>query len=470
MPSPTDTIATVSVDVHGGRATGPTPQWYRFWNTSLRFAPSPDILRTAANRIGRPKMIRAWLTLDEMYDYRDDSYHFNYRIGRNRYREDDAIHWYDRKRSAESEVDYQDYLDAVSAEADELLLCFRRYEHEAFNGVLGFAKYREVLKTCLTHCIERAPNITTLEVCNEWAWPHFGGLDHDRYWQIYREACRIAAELTDEMCLGEPLKVSGPASATDHFDHVGKFLRRYSDDADPARRLDAITLHDYSSGGGPARVLHLRARLNAWLAEHGLPGSLPVWVTEMGLREGRTEPDANLQTSAGVPALLWQMDRAGNMVGMPWCLHHDPDVQLWGTQTLPDGRLTPAGVAMELLGMHRGSRLDVENNGVDSDGNGVYALATADTGQFVVHLWNYADTGAEVDVRVTLPAHLATGAEMRVESFRLDATHNNALSDASARPDGLDVQRQVLSAGPSLHVREALPAYGTVLRRMMPVT
>jgi hypothetical protein len=457
--------------VYANDIRGKLPRLERYWNTSLRFAPSRAILDRAVAQFGPARMIRAWITLDEMWDYRDDSYHFNYRIGRNRYADDDAIDGYDRKRTAESEVDYYDYLDAVSASTDEILLCFRRYEHEAFNGTIGFEKYRQVLKAGLKHYLQRAANITAIEPCNEWAYGHFGGLDHDQYYRIYAETCRIAAELEDELALDKPLRIGGPASATAHFDHVGQFLRRLARDKAEHKRLDFISLHDYSSGERPVRVQNLRGRLDAWLVEHALPLETPIYVTEMGSHEGGKfggegrHAASNLVQAAGVFALQEQLRRAGYMTGFPWCLHHDPDVQTWSTQILPDGRLTPHGMVHRMRSMHRANELATESDGVNVDGLGVYALASADDEAAVIQAVNFSARPALAEVGVVgLGKLLSAGG--RVEHFLVDSHDNNGLADPEASPD-----LEADTAGPlgtkhQLALGAELEPYGAALWRI----
>ncbi len=384
---------------------GPLFRREQYRNTSLRFAPPRRVSEFAARELGRPRIVRVFITLDEFYDYRDDSYHPNYRIGVNRYDDDDAIHWYDRHRSKPSDVYFADYLKSVSDNADELLLCFRRYEHEAMNDVLGFDKYCGIVKAAIKHCKELAPNLRYIEVLNEWACSHFGGLDDDGYYRIYQAAYRIINELNDELQSG--MLVGGPTTATAHFRQIGEFLKRLDADQSPEKRLDFISFHDYSSGDRPVRVHELRQQLDDWLKEFGLPLNIPTFVTEIGTHEGakmKGLEDVNQLNAAGVATLLEHWRRCHDTIAFPWCQYHDPEIQYWSTQILPDGTLTAHGRLMKMLALHRENEIQVHVAGADENGLGLYALASRDEHAVAVQLWNHGKTSEPVEVEISLPA------------------------------------------------------------------
>jgi len=386
--------------------------------------------------------VRTFITLDEFWDYRDGSYHPDYRIGVNRYADNDAIHWYDRHRGKPSDVHFAEYLQSVSANADELLLCFRRYEHEAMNGVIGFETYRGVLKEAIRHCKRLAPNLRYIEVLNEWGCVHFGGLDDDGYYRFYRAAYTVVNELNREVRPSIPLLVGGPTTATAHFAQVEQFLKRYAADPTPEKRLDFVTFHDYSSGERPARVRELRLRLDAWLKANGIPIDTPTFVTEMGTHEGskmQEQIDSNRYNAAGVCTLLEQWRRCHDTLAFPWCQYHDPDIQFWSTQILPDRTLTPHGQVMRMLSMHRGQEVQTESDGIDEDGMGVYALASRDGSAVVVQAWNFAPRPATTRIDVRLPQEFTTGS-LRVREYRINSTHKMAEPRESAPKEQCTLQ------------------------------
>jgi hypothetical protein len=404
---------------------GPFFRRESYRNTSLRFAPPPWVSTFAAEQFGRPRIVRTFITLDEFWDYRDGAYHPNYLIGVNRYDDDDAIHWYDRHRSQPSDVRFAEYLQSVSANADELLLCFRRYEHEAINGVIGFDTYSQVLKEAIRHCKRLAPNLRYVEVLNEWGCVHFGGLDDDQYYRFYRAAYTIVNDLNRELQPLIPLQVGGPTTATAHFAQVEQFLKRYGADPSPGKRLDFISFHDYSSGERPVRVRELRRQLDQWLTACRLPIDIPAFVTEVGAYEGPKMPnraDANRYNAAGMCTLLEQWRCCHDTIIFPWCQYHNPDKQFWSTQILPDRVLTSHGQAMRLLSMHRRLELKAESDGIDEQGMGVYALSSRDENAVVVQAWNFAPRPAVARLDVRIPRGLRD-VSLRVREYRINSTH-----------------------------------------------
>ncbi|HEV7301143.1 MAG TPA: hypothetical protein VGN72_17385 [Tepidisphaeraceae bacterium] len=322
---------TIRIDAKG--RLGQLHRSEKYINTSLRFVPPPWLMRQASQTFGRFRIARVFLTLDEFWDYRDDTYHPNYRIGHNRYASDTTIHPYDRERTKPSEVHYQDYLDAVAAEADNLLLCVRRYEHEVTGGIICREKYEQVLTHAVRKNKLRHPNLRYLEALNESTNAHFGGLNAEAYYAFYRSFYRVANRVNAERLPGPAIEVGGPVTDKKRFNLVEDFLNHFRDDRDPAKRLDFVSFHDYASGDRPARVAELRKQLDRFLINAGLPLNLQTFMTEMGTHEGKDGSNSGM--AAGVPALFEQVRRQHDMVAFPW---------LWSTQHLTDGRMTPHGM------------------------------------------------------------------------------------------------------------------------------
>ncbi|MGE9292998.1 MAG: hypothetical protein ACQKBW_05245 [Puniceicoccales bacterium] len=425
MTTTTEVLPLVNTRVDTSSNKGRLHRSEKYVNTSLRYAPTAPILATANENFGPFKMARIFLTLDEYWDFRDESFHPNYRIGRDRYKGDCRIHGYDRARSKESQVDYLDYIDGVASQVDELLLCVRRLEHEVTNGVISREKYEEVLYAGVRMIKVRHPNLRYLEVLNESSNDHFGGLDDVGYYAFYQSFYRVAARINAEGLPGPELGVGGPVTDKARFDLVGLFLKHYTEDTDSDKRLDFISYHDYASGDRPVRTGDLRVRLDAWLKEYGLPLDLPAYITEMGTHEGKE--GGNVCMAAGVPALFEQVRRQHDLIAFPWCIYHDPEIQLWSTQHLPDGKMTPHGMAMAMLALHRRDELSVVSDGEDADGLGVYALASTDESGLCVHVWNYSKATREV--RIVLDPLPAGNGELLL--YRLDSAHNNVITDPS---------------------------------------
>lgn len=72
----------VAVSVDCSRTVpGPLNLW-GYVNVSRRAPPPVELCERIEKEFGRPKVTRCWLMLDQMWDYRDDSYRFNYEINK----------------------------------------------------------------------------------------------------------------------------------------------------------------------------------------------------------------------------------------------------------------------------------------------------------------------------------------------------------------------------------------------------
>ncbi|MFW5829427.1 MAG: glycosyl hydrolase [Planctomycetota bacterium] len=399
--------------------TGPAPHPERIWNTSLRFAPPKDIIERAVDAFGRPELVRIFITLDEFWDFRDDSFHDNFRIGYNRYGADDPIHSYDRDRTRASDVFFEAYLKNIGAVAQETLLCFRRYEHEVMNGTITWADYGRVLDRALRLVLRHCPQTRWVEITNESEWAHFGGLDDDAYIELYRFASGVIQKINAELPADRHLRIGGPVCSTSRKDRIASFLHRLRDAGDCP--CDFISLHDYDSGERPNQVHDVLAEVRAQLADSHLPADLPIIVSECGTWEGNERSNENM--AAGMPIILRQADDDPNAMLMPWCLYHDPTIQERSTMLLPDGRFTPYGCAMLMSSMHGEHELACHCP-TRADGRGIHLRATRhDDGRLCIQAWNYEE--ATTVVRITL-ADLPVG-DWRCRGFRIDAQHSNCL-------------------------------------------
>jgi hypothetical protein len=99
-------------------------------------------------------------------------------------------------------------------------------------------------------------------------------------------------------------------------------------------------------------------------------------------------------------------------------------------------RMTPYGAAAKMLRMHRSKEVVSRSSGLDTNGNGLGALATLDDTGLTVQLWNLDPQGsktAHVEVSIAnVPQALRSDA-LVVRRYLIDRAHSNcfAASDAS---------------------------------------
>ncbi|MEK6796390.1 MAG: hypothetical protein AABZ39_16555 [Spirochaetota bacterium] len=413
-----------AITIDTSRSIGAMAHPERLWNTSMRVAPSKDIIGKAVSLYGKPRIVRAWVVLNEYWDYRDDSYHPDHIIGADRHTDDAAMFRYDRTVTRPSSVSFREYFDAVSSNAEEVLLCIRRYEREVMRGIISEEKYEAVLTKVLLELKERYSNIRWLEVLNESESSIFGGLDADTYYRFYRMYYRAVAAVNARKLPGPELGIGGPISATDYLERVYSFLKRYAADTDTSKRLDFICHHDYTSSHRPVRIGELRECIDGWLAEFGLPQTLPVFISEIGIHEALGKD--NLRYAAGVMTVLQEAYRH-RFIPMPWCLHHDIKLQLGATMLLADGRPTPYGNAMAMCALHGDEELAVAITGnTDPCGLGVRAWASrSKDGGIALTVWHYGGIWHEIPavaVRIAVPGNF------HMRHYRIDADAGNCLT------------------------------------------
>jgi len=433
--------AETTVTVDCAQVVGPHRRPERYVNNSLRAAPPPALANLVECEFGRPAIVRCWLCLDDMWDYRDGSYHFNYPIGKDTYRGDTVKFKYDRDRVTETDVRYEDYLTSFSQHSDEVLLNVRRYEREVVNGVISLAKWKEVLKTGLKHYKERCPNLRYLEVLNESRMVQFGGLTDDQYYDFYRAGYQVVNELNAELKPALPLRVGGP-STVNKTGGVRPFLDRYAADPNPAKRLDFVSFHEYEIGSRPQAAAGYEEEVDGWLTARGLPDDVRIFITEIGVGHPAPEPKANLTQAAGVISFQYHVRQSKDLVLFPWVLFHNP-VQLSLVQFDRALRLTPFGAATKMLTLHRGN--DVQGS---MAGQGqVRAWASLDETGLAVQVWNYNGPATTVSVAVKNLPEGFRAKPLRLRQFLIDGQHSNCFAKDGHTP-GLETiaEKQVAAA------------------------
>ncbi len=257
-----------------------------YLNNSIRHAPPPELTEVMEKQYGKPEIIRCWLTLDDMWDYRTGRYNYNFQLGLDTYANDTVKHKYDRGRVTETPYMYYDYIRAFSRHSKKVLLNIRRYEHEVTHGIISLEQWKEVAGNGIRHYKEMCPNICYIEVLNECNWSHFGGLNDTEYYDFYRAVYEIVNELNAEMQPEIPLRVGGtaasgkPLTASDPHEkefnlsnkaqHLYRFFGHFSKDPDPQKRLDFVSFHEYEVADTPVVLREYEPMIDGWLEENGL--------------------------------------------------------------------------------------------------------------------------------------------------------------------------------------------------------
>jgi hypothetical protein len=407
---------------------------YRIWphvekyqNTTLRYTPSPAFPKVMEEVIGRPSIIRLFVTLDEVWDYRTDTYHWDYAIGVNPYEGDENHYTYDWPLTVPSPVNahIQEYLISHSACAEEVLLNLRRYEREATDGIITYEKYEEVFENVVGYYKNLCPNITYIECCNEVELVQFGNLNMKEYYRLYKCASSGVQRLNEKHNYEKPLKIGGfgLSHGITHWSYWQEFLELLS--KDPERNIDFYSMHEYHTNS--YRIMEFYLRHQELLKALDLP-ELPLLMTEYGLRVGVGDAGrpTNLQNACGEIAGMIIGSHCPDLKMFPWCTFHNPNQQLGRTMFILNEKKkyipTPSGHTMTMFKMLGTHELVIEEYLENK------AVATIDNDRICVLISNPGQVETDVELVIS---NLDNG-RYEAEQFMVNSYSNNCLTDPAS--------------------------------------
>jgi len=364
----------------------------RWQNSTLRYVPPVDFPDFLVSRLGKAKIMRVWITMDEFWDYRTGITYPDYEIGQSRYPVEQLHYTYDWASivPAPSGTRFEDYLRSHSRNAEELMLNVRRYEREVSDGVITYDQYEDVFYRAVEHCKDLAPNIRYIECCNEVDIKAFGLLNAREYVNIYLRAYRAIQRLNRTHNYPIPLEIGGfgeahPLVFWPLMEEIMALLKESEIGSNP---MDFYSYHMYKSPedrsltingipedtalSGVEKIRKILDQHNAMLRKLGLP-QRPVFFDEVGRARATGLDGDSLYNAAGV--LTYLIAQASGTFGdarlFPWCTFHNPELQMSYTQYLlrEDGSYgaTPNGIAIEMLHSLSGKRLEAEVAGEGAD-------------------------------------------------------------------------------------------------------
>lgn len=444
-------LVKVGVDCAG--IVGPRACPERYMNTSILHAPPAALADRVVKEYGKPKIMRCWLTLNHMWDRKTDACDFNFKLPRRVYEDAHRADCPDGTAKTAKVFAYESfeaYLDAFSRNSDEILLNIRsNYEKDITGGKFTLEKWKELFEKAIRHYKPRYPNIRYIEVLNE---PEaFATLSSDQYYPYYQAAYEIVGRLNDELKPSVPLLVGGPCTCSYNKKYLHRFLENYANDANSRKRLDFLAFHDYSMGSTPSIYGEFQGIWADEFKRFGLPGNLPIFMTEVGYGGGGPTPDPerNRIQAAALTTYVYYARHSENLRVFPWVLFHMRN-QLCFAQFTQDQAMTPFGAAVKTWSLHKKNevRATVERQQGEM---GVYALASLDETGVAVEVWNYQapkkkqpgplpSVTVRLDVR-NLP-EAWTSAKLRLRHYLIDSTHSNCF--AANSPGGLQEIRDVV--------------------------
>lgn len=415
------------------------PDLVGYWNTSLQKAPAPVVAKVAENRLGKAKITRCWLNLDEMWDYRDREFDYDFKLGVDTYRgiQDKFRESWDWQ--VESPSSFYQYMDAFSESSEEIMLTIRRYERDVLDGKLpvSMEDWKMIFKKGLMHYKQKYPNIRYVEVGNEYAGASFMDGTAEEYFTFYRMGSQAVAEINRELGLNgkDRILVGGPVVTGHVLDKIDRFLGFYAQEPVSNRYLDFVSWHDYHKNIETS--YDRQGEIEDLLEKHGLSRELPLFMTEHDpFHYSEDKLEYHFQNMAYLPKSLYFSSLKSPKVHVfPWVLYHNAEIQtkfMWysgpnevGT-TEREITTLPLGFSMELLGMLKGREVEV-NNVVDGKD---LVMATLGKDRLAAEVINYS---GERKVHLTLKNLLTAfpdmkGRKMWLKTYVLDGTHNNGLA------------------------------------------
>ena len=459
----------------------PFPDLVGYRNTSIQKAPPPVLAELSAKELGRAKITRCWLNLDEMWDYRTRQYNYNYQIGVHKY--DDVPEKFRESWdwATETRVRFDDYLKAFGKQSDAVMLTVRRYERDILDGKLGVTRqdWKTIFKNAVRHAKEICPNVGYIEVCNEYGVKGFIGCTADEYYGFYQLANQAVNEVNAELNLSgdKRILVGGPNAVRNAMEALNRFFENFRRDNSPGKRLDFVSWHEYHNKYDA--LAHRQEDVRRMLSVHHLPGNLPLFITEHDPYHPKAESkEHNLINGAGlVKSLYFTSLYSPEVKIMPWVLYHDGNIQtrfMWFEgPNEPDTkaselRLLPAGCSMKLLGLHQGWEIAVENTIARDD----IVLASVQKDAMLVQAVNYGEP-RDVQVRLRqLPKVFPSLGKGRVRAVKylIDQQHSNCVTDPGY-PGGIEQVEDVTlkpDGGAVTLEHPALARNGIVLWKLLP--
>ena len=375
----------MKIRVNSQKILGPYADPTCWQNSTLRYVPPVDFPEFLESRLGKTKVMRTWITLDEYWDYRTGITYPDYEIGMMRYPVEQLHYPYDMKVivPAPSGTRFEDYLTSHSRHAEELLLNVRRYEREVSDGIITYDQYEDVFERAVEHCKNLAPNIRYVECCNEVDIANFGLLTAEEYVKIYLRAYKAVKRLNEKHRYPIPLELGGFAEAHplqnwDLMLGVMKLLKESEIGDDPMafysyhmynapenRSLSLAGNYELTKLSGVEKLKMIVRQHEEMIKAFGLPAR-PVFLNEVGRARATGLDGDALYNAAGMLTYLIAFARGeyGEAYPFPWCTFHNPKLQMSFTQYLrrEDGTYaaTPNGIALEMLHSMQGQTVGTQ--------------------------------------------------------------------------------------------------------------
>lgn len=459
-PKEADAATAATVTVNAGSVLDTemnNPSWYLNQSGQKSAATAgPSFWENLKN--GDTKYVRAWYKPTKYYNRSTGVYNYDYQ---------------------------NTYMEQLGKYAQRIILNVDQCDQAdmGFNGstmtITDSTGCRNVLKNGIKEYKKRYPQIEYIEAFNEpdkdWDTetyempaipPKSSGYAPSAklYYEWFKVFYTVIDEINTELQPAIPLKLGGPALSYNNYPYIDAFLNAYRDDANPAKKLDFISYHQYKERGsgtgdypGPADVEDEKAVMVTKLTNRGLDPNTNIFVTEYGVFPGpatgakghsaNTEAQDQLTQAAAMATTGMYYVKGGMNMPMHWTIDHGDNPRKDMFVDGLDGVPLPYYNMVKMQSMLKTQRINSSTTAGalnSTSGLGVNSLATMDsTGiavMFVNYQWDQILSGQGMDYNVTtaisnIPASLFSGGrKMRLERYQIDNTNSNYNSGAANAP------------------------------------
>lgn len=326
--------------------------------------------------------------------------------------------------------------------ADEALMVSSQVTllKQLFEGVITEQGYTSSVAKSIEKAKDQYPFITYIEPFNELSpksiKPPAGVSMEEAYYRGFRATYRAVNELNREHAYAKPLKVGGCACMWPQYKkgYIKNFLACYAKDSDPGKRLDFISVHFYTDDF--EKIMSFRRDIEETLKELRLPVPQLI-MSEVGWKE----PGAQKYSSNPKDSLRWAMGSLAhtyqcaeqNVIPMHWVYPRKEDRHCMVAPAKEPPAFLPKGNAIKLAQMLKTGHAH-SSVAIDSNGCGVYSVATYDETGVALLLWNY-DAKEEPSKTVTLKfshAEALPSQSGRAAEYRLEQNTGNYFADKTA--------------------------------------
>ena len=475
-PTPPDDTTRITRLIDVSKVSGIFPDLAGYRNTSIQMTPAPVLAKLSAAELGEPKIVRCWLNLDEMWDYRTRKFDFNFIIGVDKYKDIQAKYRESWNWETESNVPFESYLGAFSKNSHAIMLDIRRYERDILDHRLPITKqdWKMIFKTGLEHYKRLFPNIRYVEVANEYRGKSFMAATDEEYYEFYKLGYEAVAEVNRELHLtGENrILVGGPVVTGNVLPAIDHFLQFYSQDTSRNKHLDFISWHDYNKPID--QTSYRQTDITTLLKKYKLNSDIPLFMTEHDpFHKSKDLPIYHTMNAAYLPKSLYFSSVFSPEVRIfPWVLYHNKNIQtkfMWfeGPNKVDtkarELTMLPIGCSMKFLSMLVGKQIVIKNS-IDG-GDLILGAQTKDS--IVVETINYAGK-KDVDIRLRRIGEVFSvgkGAKVRIRKYLIDSTHSNSLLNSNYKGGIEEISNQTvaLQKGGLTLRQEGLEQYALIL-------